>query len=395
LKFDLEETLDKTRRSGLYRNRRISESAQSVHTSINGKQLTAFCSNDYLGLANHPEVNAAFKSAVDQWGTGSGSAHLINGHSQLHHECEEQLARLTGRDRALLFSTGYMANIAVATTLVGRHDFIFQDKLNHASLIDAARLSRATTHRYRHNDLDHLEYLLQQSSESGCKLIMTDGVFSMDGDQAHLSELTELADKFEAWTMVDDAHGFGVLGETGGGLLDSLSLSQDQVPVLMATLGKAVGTVGAFVAGSEQLIETLIQQARPYIFTTAMPPAIVAATLTSLNLVENESWRRERLKSLIAHFRQRANFADFRLVDSNTAIQPIIIGDNDICNAISAELFECGFLITAIRPPTVPVNTARLRITLSAEHSIDDVDRLVDALEEILDKKKFKQVVES
>ncbi|MFT5502694.1 MAG: 8-amino-7-oxononanoate synthase [Gammaproteobacteria bacterium] len=394
MKFDLEETLNEARVSGLYRSRRVSESAQSVHTVINGKPLIAFCSNDYLGLANHPEVNSAFKSAIDQWGSGSGSAHLINGHSRIHHECEEQLARLTGRDRALLFSTGYMANIAVATTLVGRRDFIFQDKLNHASLIDAARLSRATTHRYRHNDLDHLEYQLGRSDQAGRKLIMTDGVFSMDGDQAPLSELTRLADKYEAWTMVDDAHGFGVLGESGGGLLDSLSLNQSQVPVMMATLGKAVGTAGAFVAGSDALIESLIQSARPYIFTTAMPPAIAAATLCSLNMIETESWRRERLKSLISHFKNRINGLGCRLLDSNTAIQPIIIGDNQLCNDLSAQLYQRGFLVTAIRPPTVPKNTARLRVTLSAQHSVDDIDGLIDSLADILEKSEFRQVFE-
>jgi 8-amino-7-oxononanoate synthase len=394
LKFDLEETLNQARASGLYRSRRISESAQSVHTVINGKPLIAFCSNDYLGLANHPEVNAAFKSAVDQWGTGSGSAHLINGHSRIHHECEEQLARLTGRDRALLFSTGYMANIAVATTLVGRRDFIFEDKLNHASLIDAARLSRATSLRYRHSDLDHLEYQLERSDETGRKLIMTDGVFSMDGDQAPLKEMTRLANKYEAWTMVDDAHGFGVLGDSGGGLIDSLSLNQNQVPVMMATLGKAVGTAGAFVAGSEALIESLIQSARPYIFTTAMPPAVAAATLCSLKLLETESWRRERLKSLISHFKNRINDLGIRLPDSDTAIQPIIIGDNQVCNNLSAQLYDRGFLITAIRPPTVPINTARLRVTLSAEHSLDDIDGLIDNLQDLLKKPEFSQVVE-
>jgi 8-amino-7-oxononanoate synthase len=291
----LEADLAQRRADGLYRKRRIIDSPQSVETSIDGKRLLSFCSNDYLGLANHPQIKQAFVDAVDEYGVGSGAAHLINGHSRLHERCEQRLAEFTGRDRALLFSTGYMANIAIASALLGRNDLIYQDKLNHASLIDSAKLSAARLIRYRHNDLRQLEELLSSGRRDHRRMVMTDAVFSMDGDCADVDTLSRIAAEHDAWTMVDDAHGFGVLGERGAGLLEREGLNQQQVPILMATLGKAVGTAGAFVAGSEVLIETLIQRARPYIYTTASPPAIAAATLKSIDLIEGEAWRRDKL----------------------------------------------------------------------------------------------------
>ncbi|MBL6999672.1 MAG: 8-amino-7-oxononanoate synthase [Gammaproteobacteria bacterium] len=381
--FELEAELALRKQQGLYRQRRTIQSAQGRHTIINGQPMLSFCSNDYLGLANHPLIKQAFVQATEHYGVGSGSAHLVNGHSQLHHDCEQMLAEFTGRDRALLFSTGYMANLAVTSALVGRNDAIFQDRLNHASLIDAAKLSDAKFLRYQHNDLEQLARLLDDSrvqKPQARRLIMADAVFSMDGDTVPAQELAALARRSDSWLMLDDAHGFGVLGESGAGLCQQQQLSQQDVPVLMATLGKAVGVSGAFIAGSEALIETLIQSARSYIFTTATPPAIAAAVMQSIQLIQQESWRREKLLELIAYFKQRIGALDCELMPSDTAIQPLVIGDNHRALAISQQLFAGGLHVTAIRPPTVPQGTARLRITLSAAHEKKDIDQLVAAL---------------
>jgi 8-amino-7-oxononanoate synthase len=378
--FDLKSELKTKRDTGLYRQRSIISSAQGVRPTINGRRVLSFCSNDYLGLANHPDIKKAFIAAVENYGVGSGSAHLINGHSQLHHDCEQRLAEFTGRDRALLFSTGYMANLAITSALLGRHDYVYQDKLNHASLIDAAKICTAKLVRYRHNDSAHLQRLLSKNDSQARKLIMTDGVFSMDGDCADLNRLSHIAKDNGSWCMVDDAHGFGVLGASGAGLLQRGGLDQEQIPIMMATLGKAIGTSGAFVAGSEELIETLIQQARTYIFTTASPPAIAAATLRSLDIVEQESWRREKLQELIAYFRKGMKSLDLELMPSDTAIQPVVIGDNQRTLEISAQLMQQDIHVSAIRPPTVPEGSARLRVTLSAAHEKADIDLLVEAL---------------
>ncbi len=380
----LESELERRREAGLYRRRRIIDSAQGVETVVDGRPVLSFCSNDYLGLASHPDIRQACVEAIDHYGVGSGAAHLINGHSRLHEDCERRLAEFTGRERALLFSTGYMANIAIASALVGRGDTILQDRLNHASLIDSAQLSPARLKRYRHNDIPQLAEMLAELPPDRRKLIMTDGVFSMDGDCADLAAVVELAADNGAWVMVDDAHGFGVLGPRGAGLLEQLELDQQQVPILMATLGKAVGTAGAFVAGSETLIETLIQQARPYIYTTATPPALAAATLKSIDLIENEGWRRDRLRQSIARFRQGAQALGIELMPSETAIQPLLIGDNHATLRLSEALFEQGIHVTAIRPPTVPAGSARLRVTLSAAHEPAHIDRLLTTLERLL-----------
>ncbi|MDH3387725.1 MAG: 8-amino-7-oxononanoate synthase [Gammaproteobacteria bacterium] len=380
---ELESELEQRRADGLYRKRRIIDSAQGVETRIDGKSVLSFCSNDYLGLANHPDIKQAFIDAVATHGIGSGAAHLINGHSRPHEALEQRLAEFTGRERALLFSTGYMANIAIGSALLGRNDLVYLDRLNHASLIDGARLCDARLMRYRHNDFTQLEALLGESHRDQRRLIMTDGVFSMDGDCADLDNLSRVAAEHGAWIMVDDAHGFGVLGARGAGLLEQLDLDQQQVPILMATLGKAVGTAGAFVAGSEALIETLIQQARPYIYTTASPPALAAATLKAIDIVEKESWRRDKLGESIAYFRARAETLGVELMASHTAIQPIIIGDNHKALQVSNALFEQGIHVTAIRPPTVPVGSARLRVTLSAAHEREHIDRLFEALNSV------------
>lgn len=380
---DLKARLDTRRAENLYRKRRVTDSAQSPEMVVDGKPLLTFCSNDYLGLANDPDVAKAFKKAVDHYGTGSGAAHLISGHSRAHHELEEALAEFTGRSRALLFSTGYMANLGIAQGLLDPEDGIFEDRLNHASLLDAGILSRARFQRYLHNDAESLEGRLSKSKTSD-KLVMTDGVFSMDGDIAPLPELAAVCQKHEAWLMVDDAHGIGVLGEHGGGSIEHFGLSVEDVPILMGTLGKGLGTAGAFVAGDEDLIEYLIQNARSYVYTTAMPPAVAAATLASLKKAETENWRRDKLKSLIAQFRQSASQLGVELLESETPIQGIVTGDAGKALELSQRLLDLEILVTAIRPPTVPTGTARLRVTLSASHTEEQLDKLLGALETAL-----------
>ncbi len=367
---------------GLYRSRRVIESTQGINLKIDGRNIVNFCSNDYLGLANHPKVVDAFKAGADRYGVGSGSAHLVCGHSAAHHVLEEELAAFTGRDRALLFSTGYMANIGVISALLGRGDAVFEDRLNHASLLDGGLLSGARFKRYAHADVTDLNANLDKAA--GNKLIVTDGVFSMDGDFAPLDELAVVAKNHHAWLMLDDAHGLGVIGERGGGILEHYGLNQDDVPVLMGTLGKGLGTFGAFVAGSEVLIETLIQKARTYIYTTALPAAVAEATRASLKIAIEENWRRDKLKQLSERFRLGAEQAGLQLMPSSSAIQPILIGDSQAAVNISNALLAAGFLVSAIRPPTVPQGSARLRVTFSALHDDQHVDRLLDALAKII-----------
>ncbi|RYY73857.1 MAG: 8-amino-7-oxononanoate synthase [Gammaproteobacteria bacterium] len=379
----LSPALIERRSANLYRSRRTSESPQAAQVIVDGKKYTSFCSNDYLGLANHPEVISAFQNAANYFGVGSGASHLVAGHSSEHHALEEELAEFTGRDRALLFSTGYMANIGAITALVGQGDAIFEDRLNHASLLDGGLLSGARFQRFLHNDLKNLQNRLDKT-EAERKLIVVDGVFSMDGDCAPLDELAVLAQKNNAWLMVDDAHGFGCLGSSGGGSAEYFKLTQESLPILMGTLGKSFGTFGAFIAGSETLIETLIQFSRSYIYTTAMPPAIAAATRKSLQLLQSENWRRDHLNLLISHFRAGTKQLGIQLSNSVSPIQPIMIGDEARTLAVAEQLAQRGLLIIAIRPPTVPVGSSRLRVTFSAEHSIAQVDQLLNALGDIL-----------
>lgn len=366
----------------LYRKPRLNESAQQPLMTIDGRQVLAFCSNDYLGLANHPGIVAALQDSAGKYGVGSGAAHLVNGHHIEHQRLEEALAEFTGRQRALLFSTGYMANLGAINALAEKGDVIFQDRLNHASLIDGGRLSEATMWRYRHSNIADLTRRMAKSDAEN-KLVITDGVFSMDGDCAPLTELAALTKQQQGWLMVDDAHGFGVLGKHGAGLVEEQGLNSDQVPVLMATLGKAVGTAGAFIAGDDDLIEYLIQSARTYIFTTAMPPAVAAATRYSLGVIKEESWRREQLQSLIHRFKQGAMELGLPMMASDTSIQPLLVGGSDQALAYSQQLLEQGILVTAIRPPTVPDGEARLRITITAAHTDTQIDQLLSALERL------------
>jgi 8-amino-7-oxononanoate synthase len=382
---DLAEQLALRKQENLYRQRGVLDGPQGVEICIDGQDCLSFCSNDYLGLANHPQVVAAFHRGLDEYGAGSGAAHLVSGHSRAHHQLEEELAAFTGRPRTLLFSTGYMANLGVMAALLGRSDRVFEDRANHASLLDGARLSAARLIRYRHADAKDLAARMA-SAPPGEYMVATDGVFSMDGDIAPLQDLARLCAQQQAWFMVDDAHGFGVLGRDGRGSVDAAGLGVEDVPILVGTLGKAFGTFGAFVAGSEELVETLIQQARSWIYTTASPPALACATRAALQLVCGEGWRRERLVALIRRFRAGAQQLDLPLLESYTAGKAL---------QMSAALREQRILVTAIRPPTVPEGTARLRITFSALHTDEQVDRLLDVLGNIFEKQNSRQDVKA
>jgi 8-amino-7-oxononanoate synthase len=377
---NLSKALNARKQNNLYRSRQVVDSPQGIEIRMAGKSFLAFCSNDYLGLANHPQVVAAFHKGLDEFGAGSGAAHLITGHSRAHHALEEELAEFVQRPRALLFSTGYMANLGVMSALLGHGDRVFEDRTNHASLLDGARLSGARLVRYHHTDVSDLDTRMS-SAPGGEYLVATDGVFSMDGDIAPLTRLAEIAARHAAWLMVDDAHGLGVVGPGGRGTVAQAGLGLEQVPVLMGTLGKAFGSFGAFVAGSEDLVETLIQEARTYIYTTASPPAVAVATRAALKLVREEAWRRERLQALVQRFRAGAAQLGLGLLDSDTPIQPLIVGDAGTVLQFSEALRGQGILVTAIRPPTVPEGSARLRITFSAAHTEAHVDRLLNALE--------------
>ncbi|WP_449427147.1 8-amino-7-oxononanoate synthase [Rhodanobacter umsongensis] len=364
----------------LLRRLRTVEHADGPWLESGGQRLLSFCSNDYLGLAQHPQLIAAFKRVADDEGIGSTSAHLVCGHRAEHAALEEALAAWTGRERALLFSTGYMANLGVLQALLTRGDVCVQDKLNHACLLDGAQLAGAELKRYPHADAAAAARQLASRSEAAA-LLATDGVFSMDGDVAPLRELATLCAREQATLMVDDAHGLGVLGEDGSGSVRAAGLGQREVPVLMATLGKALGCAGAFVAGPATLIDGLMQFARPYIYTTAMPPALAAAALAAVQLAQTETWRRQKLAALVDRFRRGAAELGLPLAASISAIQPLLLGSTDAALAAALTLERQGLLVSAIRPPTVPQGRARLRITLSAAHEEDHVDRLLVALE--------------
>ena len=381
----LESALRDLEQQHLKRSRRTvdaftdADSATSV--IVDGRKLVNFCSNDYLGLSRHPEIAAAMSDAARRYGAGSGASHLVSGHGVEHEALERELAAFTGRDRALLFSTGYMANLAAITTFADRADVVLLDKLSHASLIDGGLLTKAEFRRYAHADAAAAAREVERNhSSAGAVILATDGVFSMDGDLAPLPELAAAAKAHESWLLVDDAHGLGVMGPTGRGTVEHFGLNSDDVPVLIGTLGKAFGSFGAFIAGDRDVIELLLQRARSYIYTTALPQPVAAATREALKVIEREPWRRERVLSLTQRFRAAAKDAGLPVADSITPIQPILIGDSEAAMASSRKLFDDGFWVTAIRPPTVPRGSARLRITLSAGHTDTQVDQLVGAL---------------
>ena len=375
--------LEQRKQAGLYRTRRQITGPQKPSLVSDGKALLSFCSNDYLGLANHPATIEALRNALPETGLGGAASHLICGHHDAHHALEQRLAAFTGRSSALFFSTGYMANMGVISALAGRGDTIFSDRLNHASIVDGCILSRARVRRYGHGDVAALESMLAETS--GHKLVVTDGVFSMDGDVAPLTELARVCRRHDALLVVDDAHGLGVLGPQGRGSVAELGLSEDEVPVLIGTLGKAVGTSGAFVAGPALLIDYLVQKARTYIYTTAMPPALAVATCASLDVIERDDDRRAHVLGLVSRFRREASAMGYALMDSRTPIQPIMVGDNWSALALSRALEARGLLVSAIRPPTVPEGEARLRVTFSAAHTEADLDRLLQGLSDCRD----------
>jgi 8-amino-7-oxononanoate synthase len=366
---------------GLRRHRRTLGSSQGAHVTIDGRPYVAFCSNDYLGLANHPALVAAAQAGAAAYGVGAGASHLVLGHARAHEELEGSLAAFVGLPRALLFSTGYMANLGIVTALLGREDAVFADRLNHASLNDACLLARAQFKRYAHNDLEQLERLLA-TAKARRKLIVADAVFSMDGDIAPVPALLALAERYDAWLLLDDAHGFGVLGAGGRGVLEHFAVQYPRI-IYMATLGKAAGVFGAFVAGDEALIETLMQRARTYIYTTAMPPLLACAISKSLQLIAAGAALREQVAENIIQLKQIVTSClpeGRQLLPSSTAIQPLVIGDNRAATVMADQLAARGVLVPAIRPPTVPQGTARLRISLSAAHTTQDVRCLTDAL---------------
>ncbi|MDR0703236.1 MAG: 8-amino-7-oxononanoate synthase [Azoarcus sp.] len=376
-------------RNHLRRIRRDNERPCSPRALIDGKAYIAFCSNDYLGLAGDPGLADALAEGARRWGAGAGASHLVSGHYTVQHHLERRLAAFTGRERALVFPAGFMANCGIVPALAGRGDAIFADRLNHASLIDGMLLSRARAHRYPHLDLAALERLLA-ASDAPAKLIVSDAVFSMDGDVAPLRELMALAARFDAWLLIDDAHGFGVLGPQGRGTLAEAGLPGDDAEgwrlIQVGTLSKAAGVAGAFVAGAEEVIEWLMQKTRTYIFTTGSPPALAQALLASIDLIEDGDARRARLAALIARLAAGLAQKRWKRLPSRTPIQPLVVGDNAAAMALAAALMDEGLWVPAIRPPTVPEGSARLRISLSAAHALDDVDRLVAAINRLEDR---------
>ena len=365
------------------RTRRTLNGPQGVQVTLDDSDYLSFCSNDYLGLANDPRVVTAAVDALQQHGVGSGASQMISGYSTQHASFEKELAYFLGVERVLLFSSGYLANLGVVSALSSRHSAVFSDRLNHASLIDAAKLSDAKHQRYRHRDHQGLERLLQKTDATN-KLILSDGVFSMEGSIAPLAELIALKKEHHALLLIDDAHGLGVLGEKGIGSAEQLQVNPEDIDLLIGTFGKAFGSSGAFVAGKHDLLEYIMQKARSLIYTTAAPAALIAACAKSLDIIQNEPTRRGRLQDNIAYYREQIKRLQQPSLDSISAIQSIVLGDNDTVIRLSQQLAAEGILVLPIRPPTVPANSARLRITLSSEHSKVDIDRLITALQQYL-----------
>ena len=374
----LQKELDQRKADGLMRQRRLLDSPQAEHIVTNDKKYLSFCSNDYLGLANHPALIAAMQAAAGDSGVGSGASGMVTGHHRYHDNLEKQLAKFVQMPAALVFSTGYMANIGVLGALVGRGDAIFADKLNHACLNDGGYYSLAEFNRFAHNDIAALEKLLK-ASKAKHKLIAVDAVFSMDGDIAPIPDYLRLCEQYDAYLYMDDAHGFGVLGEHGRGSLSHFNLASPRI-IYMATLGKAAGVAGAFVAGEQVVIDYLIQTAKSYVYSTPAPPALSATLSVSINLIEKGDDLRMHLQHLIATLKANLRLQTWQLLPSNTAVQPLVVGSNQAVLALSEHLQKQGILVPAIRPPTVPVNTGRLRISLSAAHTEADVIQLAKAI---------------
>ena len=376
---ELQQQHEQRKSDSLWRTLKTVDSPPDREIQIGGKTLLNFCSNNYLSLANHPAMIDAATAAASRYGTSTSASHLIAGHNSLHQNLEGKIAEFAGAEKAILFSTGYMANLAVPDTFLDRNDLLVQDRLNHASIIDGGRITDAKVRRYKHIDVDAAERLLE-AAEHNKKLLITDGVFSMDGDVAPIAQLQSVCQRNDAVLMVDDAHGLGVSGQSGRGSLEECGLKPTGNVLLLGTLSKACGSFGAFVAGDAVYIDTLLQHARPFIYTTALPSPVVAASIKGIELIQTEPWRREKLDANVAYFRFHAEKANIPLADSSTPIQPVIIGDNQTTLDISQNLFQQGFMVVAIRPPTVAVGEARLRITLMTDHTEEDIDRLINCL---------------
>jgi len=376
---EIERSFEQRKNANRWRNRKRAQSAMGRTLTIDGQSLLNFCSNDYLALANHPAVKKASIDAVEAYGAGSGASHLVCGHQELHHQLEQDIAAMLGSEQAIVFSTGYMANLAIPQTFLGRNNLLLEDKLNHASLLDAGSISAVKMKRYPHTDAASVEKTLAESDASR-KMVLTDGTFSMDGDLAPVKQLAQSCREHEAMLVVDDAHGFGVLGERGAGLLEREQILVSGNILMVGTLSKAAGSFGAFVAGDAVYIQSLIQFARTYIYTTALPPAVAAASIAAVKLIQSEPDRRERLRLLIDRFRDEATQAKLPLMPSETAIQPILMGSEASALAADALLRENGILAIAIRPPTVPVGSARIRLTFRADHTDKDMDQLLTVL---------------
>jgi glycine C-acetyltransferase len=378
----LQNELDGLREQGLYRSLRCVESDQGPTLLLNGREVVNFSSNNYLGIANHPALAAAAKAAIDRYGCGSGASRLISGNMTLHEELEARLGQFKNTEAALVFNSGYQANVGILATLAGAGDVIVSDALNHASIIDGCRLSKATTVVYSHGDLDALEMALKQAASARRRLVVTETIFSMDGDEAPLGEIVELAEKYRAMVMVDEAHGTGVYGANGAGVVAKLGLSS-RVSVQMGTLGKALGGFGAYVAGSRALRDLLINRCRSFVFTTSLPPAVMAMALAAIDLVQNEPQRRDRLRHNCQKLKLGLRRLGFELGNSESPILPLIVGDAARCMDLSAALLERGVFAQGIRPPTVPAGTSRLRITVMATHSDEQIDRALNVFEEV------------
>ena len=387
---EIERSFEQRKQANRWRNRKRAQSAMARTLAIDGQSLLNFCSNDYLALANHPALKEAAIDAVETYGTGSGASHLVCGHQELHHQLEQDIAAMLGSEQAIIFSTGYMANLAIPQTFLGRNDLLLEDRLNHASLLDAGSISAVKMKRYPHADAASVEKALADSDASR-KMVLTDGTFSMDGDLAPVKQLAQSCRAHEAMLVVDDAHGFGVLGERGAGLMECENISVSGNVLMVGTLSKAAGSFGAFVAGDAVYIQSLIQFARTYIYTTALPPAVAAASIAAVKLIRSEPDRRERLQLLIDRFRDEATQAKLPLMPSETAIQPILLGSEANALAADALLRENGILAIAIRPPTVPAGSARIRLTFRADHTDEDMDRLLS----VLTSDAFRQLAES
>ena len=383
---ELQSALDERKRSALFRQRRTLFSPQGTEVILDGEHVTSFCSNDYLGLADHPDVVTAFHEGLDKFGAGSGASHLVSGHLIPHEALEQELAEFTGRSRALVFSSGYMANVGVLTTLLNNNDVVLEDRLNHASLLDGGLFSGARFKRFAHLDTADLEKKLSSLQDARRKLVVADGVFSMDGDIAPVPELIRVTNEHDGLLMIDDAHGIGVLGRNGGGTIahwqeQGAHIDEDNLQILIGTFGKSFGASGAFVAGSEELIETLIQFCRPYIYTTAISPAQAEAIRTSLKIIQKDNWRRQYLAQLISRFRAHCDDLGLTTMASSTPIQAVVIGDVSKTVQASEQLMQEGVFVSAIRPPTVPAGTARLRVTFSALHTETQFQKLLDVFE--------------